>query len=322
MKLLIIGGTRFVGRHLVNEALQRGHDLTLFNRGKNAGVFPNVEQLHGDRDKDVGALKGKSFDAVIDTCGYIPRHMQMVAEVLPDVPQFIFISTISVYADPIPLHADENAPLAILKEATEQVTNETYGALKVECEKVVSKSFRDALIVRPGFIVGSEDYTDRFPYWVYRTAQSGDMLVPPLDAPMQFIDAKDLARWTIKATEEKLTGVYNATSQPDTMTFGSVLETIKKVTKAATNFVAVDDAFAQQHEIPFPLFAPKSDENWERVSVAKAVKAGLAFRGLEQTVQDTLAYVRALPQDYQWKAGLTEAREKEVLQLWKEKSAT
>jgi 2'-hydroxyisoflavone reductase len=134
MKLLIIGGTRFVGRHLVNEALRRGHELTLFNRGKNASIFPNVEQLHGDRDKDVSSLKAKPFDAVIDTCGYIPRHMQMVADVLPDVPHFIFISTISVYADPIPLHADETAPLAILKEPTEQVTNETYGALKVECE--------------------------------------------------------------------------------------------------------------------------------------------------------------------------------------------
>jgi 2'-hydroxyisoflavone reductase len=316
MNLLIIGGTRFVGRHLVEEALRRGHNVTLFNRGKNASVFPNIEQLHGDRDKDVSLLKGKTFDAVIDTCGYIPRHVQMVADVL-DAPLYVFISTISVYADPLPLHADENAPLATLKEPTEQVTNETYGALKVECEKVVTESFKHALIVRPGFIVGSEDYTDRFPYWVWRTARGGNMLVPPADAPVQFIDAKDLARWTLQATEEKLTGTFNVTSQPETLTFGQVLETITTVSETSTNFIYVDDAFVQEHEIPFPLYAGKADENWERISVKKAVTAGLTFRSVTQTVQDTLGYVQALPKDYQWKAGLTEEKEKELVQFWK-----
>jgi 2'-hydroxyisoflavone reductase len=317
MKLLIIGGTRFVGRHLVEEALQRGHELTLFNRGKNAGVFPNVEQLHGDRDKDVSSLEGKSFDAVIDTCGYIPRHLQMIADVLPDVPLYVFISTISVYADPIPHHADEHSPLATLQEPTEQITNESYGALKVLCEDVVTKSFKNALIVRPGFIVGAEDYTDRFPYYVWRTAKGGDMLAPPSEAAVQFVDAKDLVRWTLKATEEKLTGIFNVTSQPDAMTFGSVLETIKAVTKTATNFFPVDDAFVQKHEILFPLFAPKADENWEKISVQKALAVGLTFRSLEQTIRDTLAYVQALPKDYTWKAGLPEEKERELLQLWR-----
>ncbi len=318
MKLLIIGGTRFVGRHLVEEALQRGHNITLFNRGRNSSVFPKVEQLHGDRDKDVSVLGGKSFDAVIDTCGYIPRHLQMVADVLQSVPLFVFISTVSVYTDPIPLHANERSPLAILKKPTEQVTNESYGALKVLCEEVVTQSFANSLIVRPGFVVGAEDYTDRFPYWVWRTAKGGDMLAPPADAPVQFVDAKDLASWTIKATEEKLTGIFNVTSQPDTMTFGSVLETIKTVPKAKTNFISVDDAFAQKHEIPFPLFAGKADENWEKISVQKAVGAGLVFRSLEQTVQDTLAYVQTLPSDYKWKAGLSEEKGKELLQVWQQ----
>jgi 2'-hydroxyisoflavone reductase len=318
MKLLIIGGTRFVGRHLVDEALARGHEVTLFNRGQHADVFPKVTQIHGDRDKDVGVLKGKMFDSVIDTCGYIPRHLEMIADVLPDVPLYVFISTISVYADPIPLHADEQAPLATLKEPTEQVTNESYGALKVLCEKIATESFKNALIVRPGFIVGAEDYTGRFPYWVWRTTKGGDMLVPPANAPMQFIDAKDLAAWTIRVTEEKLMGAYNLTSQPDTMTFGSVLETIKAVSKANTNFVEVADAFAQQHDIPFSLFAPKSDENWEKVSVQKAVKTGLTFRSLEQTVQDTLLYVQALPEDYTWKTGLSTEKEQELLQMWQQ----
>jgi 2'-hydroxyisoflavone reductase len=317
MKLLVIGGTRFVGRHLVEEAVQRGHELTLFNRGKNADAFPLLEQRHGDIDKDVSLLKGKSFDAVIDTCGYIPRHVQMIADVLA-VPHYVFISTISVYADSIPLYADEKSPLATLKETTEQVTNETYGALKVLCEEVVMKSFDTSLIVRPGFIVGAEDYTDRFPYYVWRTIKGGDVLAPPADAPVQFIDAKDLARWTIQAAEESLTGVFNITSRPDTTTFGRVLETIKKITQSKTNFIHVDDTFAQKHEIPFPLFAGKADENWEKVSVTKAVDAGLTLRSLEQTVQDTFHYVQALPKDYSWKAGLSEEREKELLNTWRQ----
>jgi 2'-hydroxyisoflavone reductase len=319
VNLLVIGGTRFVGRHLVEAALQRGHKVTLFNRGKNAEVFPNVEQIHGNRDKDVSALKNKSFDAVIDTCGYIPRHLQMVADVLQDIPLYVFISTVSVYADPIPPHADEQAPLATLKEPTEQVTNESYGALKVLCEKVVTESFKNSLIVRPGFIVGAEDYTDRFPYWVWRTAKGNDMLTPPKDAAVQFVDAKDLATWTIKATEEKLTGIFNVTSPPDTMTFGRVLETVKSVTKANTNFIPVDDAFAQKHEIPFPLFAGKADENWEKISVQKAVDAGLTFRPLETTIKETLEWLHTRPEDYEWKAGLTEPQEKELLQKWHDK---
>ncbi len=319
MKLLIIGGTRFVGRHLVNEALARGHELTLFNRGKNASVFPNVAQLHGDRDKDVSILKDKTFDAVIDTCGYIPRHLQMMAEVLHDISHYIFISTISVYADPIPLHADENAPLARLEQASEEVTNETYGALKVLCEEVVTKSFKHSLIVRPGFIVGSEDYTDRFPYWVWRTSKGGDMLVPPHDAPTQFIDAKDLATWTIKATEEKLTGFFNITSQPDTMTFESVLETIKKVAKGTTSFIPVDDAFAQKHEIPFPLFVGQADENWERIAVQKAMNSGLTFRPIEETIKETHEWLQTRPASYEWKAGLAPEKEKELLEQWHKK---
>jgi 2'-hydroxyisoflavone reductase len=319
MKLLVIGGSRFVGRHLVEEALWRGHNVTLFNRGKNANVFPKVEQIHGDRDKDVSSLKGQSFDAVIDTCGYIPRHLQMVADVLLDVPLYVFISTISVYADPIPLHADENARLAKLEQPSEEVTNESYGALKVLCENVVTASFKNSLIVRPGFIVGSEDYTDRFPYYVWRMAKGGDMLAPPKDAAVQFVDAKDLAMWTIKATEEKLTGIFNVTSQPDTITFGKVLETIKTVSEANTNFIHVDDAFAQKHELPFPLFAGKADENWEKISVQKAVDAGLTFRPLETTIKETLEWLHTRPKTYEWKAGLSEQQEKELLEQWRKK---
>jgi 2'-hydroxyisoflavone reductase len=323
MKLLVIGGTRFVGRHLVEEALQRGHAVTLFNRGKNASLFPNIEQLYGDRDKDVSVLGGKLFDAVIDTCGYIPRHLQTVAEVLPDVPLYVFISTISVYADPIPLHADEHAPLATLKEPTEQVTNETYGALKVSCENVVTKSFKKSLIIRPGIIVGPYDHTDRFGYWINRVAKGGEMLAPgkPGD-PRQFIDARDLASWTVEALERRLTGTFNVITSADSLTFGRVLETTKTLSPSDASLTWVDEAFVERHDMVgvLPLYAPEVDQNWWRVSSQKAVGAGLTFRSLEQTIQDTLAYLQTLPKDYVWKAGLSDQQEQEWLQIWHQAS--
>jgi 2'-hydroxyisoflavone reductase len=323
MNLLVIGGTRFVGRHLVEEALRRGHEVTLFNRGKNASVFPNVAQLHGDRDKDVSALEGKSFDAVIDTCGYIPRHLQMTAEVLKDVPLYVFISTISVYADPLPVHADENAPLAKLEQPTEEVTNETYGALKVLCENVVKEAFPNrALVVRPGFIVGPYDPTDRFSYYPYRVAKGGEMLAPPANTPMQFIDARDLAAWTIKATEQKLTGTFNIVTPADAMTFGQVLETAKAVSKVDTKITYVDDAFISAHEEAqvLPMYVPEEYHAWGRVSSQRAINAGLTFRRLEETIKDTLEWLHTRPENYEWKAGLKEEREKELLQAWHQRS--
>lgn len=319
MKLLVIGGTRFVGRHLVEAALQRGHSVTLFNRGKNASVFPNVEQLHGDRDKDVSALIGKSFDAVIDTCGYIPRHLQMTAEVLQDIPLYVFISTISVYADPIPLHADENAPLATLEHPTEEVTNESYGALKVLCENVITEAFPNrALIVRPGFIVGPHDHTDRFSYYPYRVSKGGEMLAPPAKTPMQFIDARDLVLWTIKATEQKLVGTFNIVTPADSMTYEKVLETAKAISKADTKITYVDDAFiaANEEAQVLPMYVPEEHHAWEKVSSQNAINAGLTFRPLEMTIKDTLEWLHTRPDNYEWKAGLKEEQEKELLQKW------
>jgi 2'-hydroxyisoflavone reductase len=323
MNLLVIGGTRFVGRHLVEAALQRGHNVTLFNRGKNASVFPNVEQIHGDRDKDVSVLKGKTFDAVIDTCGYIPRHLQMTAEVLKDVPLYAFISTISVYADPLPVHADENAPLASLEHPTEEVTNESYGALKVLCENVVKEAFPNrALIVRPGFIVGPHDHTDRFSYYPYRVSKGGEMLAPSANTPMQFIDARDLAVWTIKATEQKLTGTFNIVTSADSMTFGQVLEAAKAVSNAGTKITYVDDAFIAAHEEAqaLPMYVPQEHQAWERVSSQRAVNAGLTFRPLEETIKDTLEWLQTRPDSYPWRAGLTSEKEKGLLETWHAKT--
>jgi 2'-hydroxyisoflavone reductase len=322
MRILVIGGTRFVGRHLVEEALQRGHTVTLFNRGKNSSIFPNVESLQGDRDKDVSILKDKSFDAVIDTCGYIPRHLQMMTEVLQDIPLYIFISTISVYADPLLVHADEDAPLARLEHSTEEVTNESYGALKVSCENVVSESFTKSLIVRPGIIVGPYDHTDRFSYWVNRAAKGGEMLAPghPND-PVQFIDARDLARWTLEATEQHLTGIFNIVNLADSVTVGQVLETTKTLSKSEASFTWIDEAFIESQEVAgnLPLYVPEAHQAWWRVSSQKAISAGLTFRPLETTIKDTLEWLHTRPDNYEWKAGLTERQEKELLQQWRKK---
>jgi 2'-hydroxyisoflavone reductase len=322
MKLLVIGGTRFVGRHLVEVALQRGHSVTLFNRGKNADVFPTVEQLHGDRDKDVSALERKSFDAVIDTCGYIPRHLQMMADVLQTIPLYVFISTISVYADPLPVHADENAPLAKLEQAGEEVTNESYGALKVLCENVINEAFPNrALVVRPGIIVGPHDHTDRFSYYPYRVSKGSEMLAPPANTPMQFIDARDLAAWTIAATERKLTSTFNIVTPADSMTVGQVLGTATSITKADTKITYVDESFIAAHEEAqvLPLYVPEADQAWWRVSSQKAINAGLTFRPLETTVRETLEWLHTRSENYEWKAGLTEQQEKELLQEWHKK---
>src|SRR5512136_1410936 len=215
MNLLIIGGTRFVGRHLVEYALARGHTLTLFNRGQsNPDLFPRVEQLHGDRAADLSLLQDRSWDAVIDTCGYVPRIVRLSAQTLAGrTDRYVFISTVSVYAQDNPRGMDENAPLAALKDETiEEITSETYGGLKALCEKAVEAVYPNrALIIRPGLIVGPYDPTDRFTYWPWRTAQGGEVLAPGNpDQPQQIIDARDMARWIVQMVEAKRTGVFNA----------------------------------------------------------------------------------------------------------------
>ena len=217
MKLLVIGGTRFVGRALIEEALKQGMEVTMFNRGKsNPEIFPDVEKLVGDRDDDLEALKGRKWDAVVDTCGYIPRHVKMTAELLKDnIEHYTFISTISVYPFPIPEDGvDEEGELARMDDPTvEEINGETYGALKVLCEEAIDEIMDGrATHIRAGLIIGPHDPTDRFTYWPVRVAEGGEMLAPgDPTVPMQYIDARDLAKWTLHCTVNKLTGAYNST---------------------------------------------------------------------------------------------------------------
>lgn len=327
MNILIIGGTRFLGRHLVEAALERGHELTLFNRGQTApSLFPDVETVLGDREKDLNRLSGRRWGAVIDTCGYIPRVVRMSVEALKDaVGRYVFISSISAYADFSEIGIDETGPVQTSQEDPEDEDSpETYGLRKALCEEAVRDVFGEdhTLIVRPGLIVGPHDPTDRFTYWPVRIARGGDVLAPDRpDAPIQVIDVRDLSEFIIKLIENQKSGFFNATGPDYKLTIGKLLETSRQVTGSDANFRWASIEFLEQHDVApwsdMPVWAPDSGE-WAgltQVDVSKAIDAGLTFRPLEETLRDTLAWASTRPAEHVWLAGLEEEREKQVMKL-------
>jgi nucleoside-diphosphate-sugar epimerase len=327
VRILIIGGTRFVGRHLVEAALARNHEVTLFNRGKsNPGLFPQVEKIIGDREKDVEKLNGHFWEAVIDTSGYLPRLVRLSAEVLKDnLPHYVFISTISVYENFKKVGIDESYPVGkIQNETAEEITGETYGPLKALCERAVHDIFgrEGTLIVRPGLIVGPYDPSDRFTYWPVRVARGGDVLAPEKpEAPIQIIDARDLAEFAIKLIEENTFGIYNATGPDYELTMGRLLEVSKQVSSSDAKFKWASVDFLKQNNVQpwsdMPVWIPADEEGVgaARIDVSKAIQAGLKFRPLEETVRDALEWAQTLPADHEWRAGLKPEREQELLAL-------
>ncbi|HZO86929.1 MAG TPA: NAD-dependent epimerase/dehydratase family protein [Chthonomonadaceae bacterium] len=325
MNLLILGGTVFVGRHLVEAALARGHTVTLFNRSQhNPELFPEVEKLRGDRDGDLGALQGRHWDAVLDTCGYVPRIVRASAELLADaVPHYTFISSISVYKDLSIPGMDENAPVGTLEdETTEEITAETYGPLKVLCEQAAEEAMPGrVLTIRPGLIVGPHDPTDRFTYWPHRVAQGGEVLAPGRpEQTVQFIDARDLAEWNIRLIEAGQTGVYNATGPDYPLTMGRLLDECKAVGGSDARFTWASQEFLQQEGVQpwteLPLWVPEEPDmaGFNAVNCDKAIAAGLTFRPLSDTIRDTLAWDATRPADREWRAGLKPERERELLE--------
>lgn len=326
MKLLIIGGTKFLGRHLTEAALQAGHEITLFNRGKtNADLFPDVEHLRGDRDTAEGlaALAGRRWDAVVDTCGYFPRQVRDSATALADaVEHYTFISSISVYTEDIPAQADESGSLRTLADETvEEITGETYGGLKVLCEQAAEKAMPNRVLqVRSGLIVGPHDPTDRFTYWPVRVAQGGEVLAP--DSPqarMQIIDARDQAEWIIRMAQQRKTGIYNLTGPAHNLTLGEVLETCKQVSGSDASFSWVSEAFLSEKEVApwsdLPCWIPEAANNLQKMDIGKALADGLLCRPLADTIRDTLVWHRTRP-DEPLKAGISREREAEVLAAW------
>jgi 2'-hydroxyisoflavone reductase len=329
MRILIIGGTRFLGRHLVDAALARRHEVTLFNRGKsNPDLFPQLETILGDREKDVNRLQGRVWDAVIDVAGYLPRIVRLSAEVLePNVSRYVFISSLSVYADFRKIGIDESYPVGKIEgESVEEITGETYGPLKALCEKTVQQIYGErALIVRPGLIVGPHDPTDRFTYWPVRVARGGDVLAPQkAGAATQIIDVRDLSDFVLKLIEENASGIYNATGPDYELTLGKLLEVSKQVSGSNANVKWASVEFLNQNKVEawsdMPAWIPDDEEGvgFARVDISKALRAGLKFRPLEETVRDTLEWARTRPTDHEWRAGLTPEREAEVLAALKE----
>jgi len=325
MKILIIGGTRFLGRHLVNSARARGHEVTLFNRGRtNPNLFGQVEKIQGDREKDLDQLSGH-WDAVIDTCGYFPRIVKMSAEALKGkVEYYVFISSISVYSAFSKIGINESDPVGKIEDETiEEITGESYGPLKALCEKAVQDVFGiDSLIIRPGLIVGPHDSTDRFTYWPVRVARGGNILAPDKpETPIQIIDVRDLSDFIIGLIQQNVTGVFNATGPARELTLGALLDTCKLVSASDAKFKWASVEFLEKNKVApwsdMPVWIPDTSEDagFSRVNISKAIKAGLSFLSLEETIRDTLKWASERPEEYEWKAGLSLEREKELLEL-------
>lgn len=326
MQLLIIGGTRFVGRHMAEAALRKGHEVTVFHRGQTGGdLLPEASHVLGDRDKDLALLDGQQWDATIDACSYVPRQVSQLADALGDrAGQLGYVSTVSVYDEPMATNSDEDAPQASLADpATEVVDNETYGGLKVLCEQVVLDRFgATSLIVRPTYVVGPHDYTGRFTYWVNRIAEGGDVLAPgPKEYGIQLIDARDQGEWTVEMLEAGSSGIYHTVSPAPPFTFQDMLDTIvKSVGPPGTSLVWVDPKFLTDRGVDgsqLPLWGEgAADDPGIACDPSRAHSQGLRPRPLEQTVQELLGAERANPTPGIDEANLSREREAELLAEW------
>src|SRR5215831_16032930 len=327
--LLFLGGTGFIGPHLTHEAQRRGWRVTHFNRGKTAadGVV-GVETLLGDRKGELDALRGRTWDAVVDDTGYIPKYVKMSAELLaPKVGYCLFVSSISVYAS-FAKPNDEQSPTGTLTDPQiEQVTDTSYGPMKALCEQYSREAFDGrTAIVRPGYIVGPLDRSDRFTYWPVRAARGGEMLAPgtPQD-PIQVIDVRDLTRWMMDLAEARTRGCFNADSPPHAFTMGALLAASRHASpKAATRVTWVPEKFLAAHwkaeELDLPPWSPLTGDSTAAslTSVKAALQTGLRSRPLEETVRDTLAWFQTLPgeRQAQLRRGLDATKEAQTLRDW------
>lgn len=336
VNILIVGGTLFLGRRLVEAARARGHQITTFTRGRhNAGIHADVEGLHGDRNSDVSALRGRRWDAAIDTCGYVPVGVTRVIDAVGSVqlPHYTFVSSVSAYAEHPATGSDESAPLATItpdqvKEAEEMATGvratartygELYGGLKAACERAAEERMPGRVLnVRPGLIVGPDDYSDRFTYWVRRVSEGGDVLAPGRPSRrVRVIDARDLAEWIIRMVEDRVTGVFNATGAEDGLTFSRMLDVCRDASGSDARLTWIDEAFLLERGVQpwseLPLWIPDADNGIFEARNDKAIANGLTFRPLGTTARDTLEWDRVRRGDEPMKAGLSRDRERDLL---------
>jgi len=333
--ILILGGTGFLGPHVVEAALARGHTLTLFNRGKtNPKLFPDLEKLHGDRDGHLEALVGRTWDAVVDTSGYVPRIVKASADLLaPSVGHYVFVSTISVYADEAKVGADETAAVATIEDPTNEDVATNYGALKALCEQAAEAAMPERVTnVRPGLIVGPRDPTGRFTHWPTRLAGGGEVIGPgDGTTPTQWIDGRDLAAWIVTLIERRTTGVYNALGPVERTTMKAALDACNHAGGDRATITWVDDEFLDHEGVSawqdLPMWIPAKGDmaGFGTLANARAVAAGLTFRPILDTARDTLDWVAHLADDPEVPAdkrdritssGIARDRELAVLAKW------
>jgi nucleoside-diphosphate-sugar epimerase len=329
LRILVLGGTGYIGPHMVREALRRGHIVELFNRGRtNDDLFPDLVTYVGDRNNGLDELHGHRWDVVIDNSGYVPRHVADSARLLKSAAShYIFISSISAYAD-FGKPMDEDAPLAsIADESVEEVTNETYGPLKALCEKRAIEEFgkNRVAVLRPTYICGPGDRTDRYTYWPVRTMRGGEMLWPGTPADeIQMIDVRDLANFTIDVAEQRTRGVFNTVTPPGSFTMGDLLADSLAVTAADTTPVWVDAAFLKEQEAggrELPIWVPpEADQAYAaKVPGARAYAKGLRIRPTRETARDTIRWWKTEPAERtaSMRAGFSAEREAAILAAWK-----
>jgi len=345
MKLLILGGTRFLGRHLVTAAQARGHEVTLFNRGNysidDLGV---VEIIKGDRHTELHKLQGRRWDVVVDTSGHLPRAVKAAAEALSnEVERYVFISSQNAYTDVSVPGIEETYPLRKLtSEQLERVNSidtsgepsygDLYGGLKALCEQAAEEVMPNrVLIIRPGLIVGPHDYSDRFTYWPVRVGRGGEVLAPGRpDRFIQFIDVRDLAEWTISMIERKATGAYNAHGLPNSLTMQQLLDECKSVAGSDAQFTWVSEDFLLKENVAawseLPLWLPEEAaphlKGFMCISPDKAVTSGLSFRPLRDTIGDILTWRQTNLLSDKLKAGLDRDKERALLYKWHELAQT
>lgn len=324
MRILVLGGTQFVGRHFVEVALERGHDLTLFNRGiSGPGLFPDVEQIRGDRTVDLSALSDRTWDAVFDPSCYVVKAARLAVGTLAGrVGHYTFVSSLSVYANQNAPGIDETAPVGTIDDpTTEVVDGETYGPLKALCEQEVLRAFPGALIERCGFIVGPYDDVDRLPWWIRRITDGGEVLAPVAPGyPAQLIDARDIAGWTLAMIDRGEGGVFNVTAPPEPYGLGDVLETCRRVAGSDATFTWVPESFLLEHgldpnEEPLPYWLGPEYTGSATSDVDNASAAGLSARPLDTTIVDTVAWEAARPHE-PLRVGIAPDRERAVLDAW------
>jgi 2'-hydroxyisoflavone reductase len=328
-KILVLGGTGFLGPALVEAARARGDVVTLFNRGKtNPGRFTDLEQLHGDRDGKLEALAGRKWDVVIDTSGYVPRIVRMSAELLaPSVERYVFVSSISAYDESIPPGSDENARIAQLTDPATEDVRASYGALKAACERAAETAMPGrVLVIRPGLIVGPGDPTDRFTYWPVRLSEGGEVLAPGTgDDPIQVVDVRDLGNWMVEMAGRRATGIFNGVGPASRTSMRAMLDACQPASGARAALTWVPWPFLEKEKVEpwgdMPVWIPAGgpESGMSQVSIARAVAAGLRFRPLAETARDTLTWWNALPPERRTKprAGLSREREKQVLAAWR-----